>query len=157
MADIDTKANQDYVASHSDTRLMEAAKRAERIIAEAEVQARKRGQEIVAETVEDLRAQIIDEVNRKALADARKIVAEAEEKARIELQNNQYLKRIEEQSTKGKEAIASVAVEVAKELKQIASEMAERSRIAGEDMGRSMRERKELEKNDRSFSKEFAG
>src|SRR4030043_1542422 len=101
MADVDTVSNQDYISSRSDARLIEASKRAERIIAEAEIQARKRGQEILAETVEGLRAQVVEEINRKAFADARKIVAEAEEKAR----------KIVEQSRKKAEADSEVILQ----------------------------------------------
>lgn len=72
---------QDSLPVSHDELLIEAKKKAEKIIAAAEAQARRRAQEILAETMETERCRIIEETKTSALLDARKTIDEAEEKA----------------------------------------------------------------------------
>jgi vacuolar-type H+-ATPase subunit H len=68
-----------------DELLTDAHKRAERIIAAAEVQARKRAQEMLAITLETERSRILEETQNTALSEAQKIVARALRDAGMEV------------------------------------------------------------------------
>jgi hypothetical protein len=83
-------------------------------------------------------------------------IVEAEIETRLELQNSRFLGSLDDHAAKGKEAIASVTDQSLRGIRSVASEMAEKARIANEATTASILDIGKMEQQKRALEPQFA-